>query len=76
MRQETGRINKNNITLVEYADSVHSSNDKFFLISGVVGIHATKEEIIDLHTVLNYYLNMESFTDCTIKIGDQHVAIQ
>jgi len=76
MREETGRIKKNNVTLVEYANPVHFSDDKFFIISGVVGIHATRQELNDLYTVLNYYLNMDSFTECKVKVGDQDVAIQ
>jgi mannitol/fructose-specific phosphotransferase system IIA component len=74
--QETGRINKNKVTLVEYANPVHFSDDRFFIMSGVVGIHASREELNDLYTILNYYLNMDSFTECKIKVGDQDVAIQ
>lgn len=76
MNQETGRITKNNITLVEYANPVHFTDDKFFIVSGVVGIHASRQELVDLYTVLNYYLNIESFTDCEVKVGDKNVAIQ
>ena len=74
--QETGKITKNNISLHEYAEGVHQYEDKFFIKCGIAGIFASKKELEDLYLVLNYYLNMDSFTECTIKVGDQNVAIQ
>jgi hypothetical protein len=73
---ETGRITKNNITLIEYSNGIHVDEDRFFIQSGIAGIFASKQELNDLYSVLNYYLNIESFSECTIKVDGEHVAIQ
>jgi hypothetical protein len=74
--QETGRINKNNITLVEYSDPVHVGDDRYFIQAGVVGMYASRQELVDLYTVLNYYLNIDSFSECKVKVDGEYVAIQ
>lgn len=75
MISESGRITKGYATLIEYAENENSLPDKFFLQSGVVGMYASLQELKDLYTVLNYYLNIESFTDCKIRVGGEDVII-
>ena len=50
--------------------------DKFFIKCGIAGIYASKKELEDLYLVLNYYLNIEKFAECEVRVGDQDVAIQ
>lgn len=75
LRAEAGRIVKDNITLIEYEESIVGFSNNYFLQVGVVGIHFTEKELRNLHTVLNYYVNIEDFANCTIKVGDEDVAI-
>ena len=75
IKQESGRVVLNNITLIEY-DQEQGLNAKYFIQAGVVGINCTEKELKDLYTVLNYYCNIENFTQCNIKIGDENVAIR
>ena len=51
------------------------NEDKFFIKCGVAGIFANRKELEDLYLVLNYYLNIEKFAECQVKVGDQDVAI-
>jgi hypothetical protein len=73
--ETTGRITKNNISISEYAEGIHQYEDKFFIKCGVAGIFANRKELEDLYLVLNYYLNIEKFSECEVKVGDQDVAI-
>lgn len=70
---ETAKITKGNVSLIQYLDE---NPEKHFVQVGVVGLFATKDELLNLHTVLNYYLNIEKFSDCTIKIGEEYVTIR
>lgn len=74
--ENTGSISKGNISIYEYENGVHQREDKFFIKCGVAGIFANKKELQDLFLVLNYYLNIEQFTECEVKVGDKDVAIQ
>jgi hypothetical protein len=73
--ETTGRITKNNISISEYTEGIHQYEDKFFIKCGVAGIFANRKELEDLYLVLNYYLNIEKFSECEVKVGDQDVAI-
>jgi len=75
-REVFGTIKKNEITLIEYADGTYNHYDKIFIQCGIVGLFLNKKDLEDLFTVLNYYINMEKFIDCDIKIGDTNVALQ
>lgn len=75
MKEQIGRIVKNNITLIEYTDSEASLGGRFFIQNGVMGIYANEKELKDLFTVLNYYLNIEELHDCKIRIEGEDVAI-
>jgi hypothetical protein len=75
LRGEAGRIVKDNVTLIEYEESIVGFSNNYFLQVGVVGLHFTEKELKNLYTVLNYYVNIEEFASCTIKVGDQDVAI-
>jgi hypothetical protein len=74
--QNTGKITRNNVSIYEYAEGVHQYQDKFFIKCGIAGIYASKKELEDLYLVLNYYLNIEKFAECEVRVGDQDVAIQ
>ena len=71
-----GTIRKGDVVLVEYGDGTYSHDDNIFVQCGIVGMFLNKKDLADLFTILNYYINMENFTDCKIKIGDKDVAIQ
>lgn len=73
---ETGRIKKNNVTLIEYSNGFHADEDRFFIQSGIAGIFASKEELNDLYLILNYYLNINAFSECEVKVDGEYVAIQ
>lgn len=75
MRHELGRIEKSNITLIEYAEPDGTTSGAHFLQCGVVGLFATKKELKDLYDVLNYYVNIESFSQCKVKIEGEYVSI-
>lgn len=74
MNHQLAKLVKNDITLIEYQDSTHVESDKYFIQSGVVGFFATKKQLQDLHDILNYYLNMENFEQCTIIIDDLNIS--
>jgi hypothetical protein len=74
--EKTGSISKGNISINEYAEGSHQYEDKFFIKCGVAGLFANKQELQDLFLVLNYYLNIDKFAECEVKVGDQNVAIQ
>ena len=75
IKSETGRIEKNKVTLIEYGDTVVDYSSKFFIQLGVVGLHCTQNELEDLYTVLGYYLNIDNYSQCKVKIGGEYVAI-
>lgn len=75
MKNEVGKVIKNNITLVEYEKPVIDHSNKFFIQIGIVGIHCTEKELKDLYSVLNYYMHIEDFSECKIKVGDENVSI-
>lgn len=75
-KSKVGEVSKNNIKLVEYEEGLHTYSDKFFIQSGPIGFWATKNELEDLFTVLNYYLNITSFMECEVNVDGQQVFIQ
>lgn len=75
-KNKVGQISKNAIKLVEYEEGTSSYSDKFFIQSGPIGFWATRNELEDLYTVLNYYLNITSFMDCEVNVDEQQVFIQ
>jgi hypothetical protein len=72
MMHESGRVIKDNVTLIEYDEPL---GNRFFLQSGVVGIFASEEELKSIRDVLNYYYNIEEFAKCKVKIEGEYVAI-
>jgi len=68
-------VQKGNIKLTEYADSVYNYDDKLFLQCTCVGFYLTQKELRDLYTVVGYYLNADEFTEVKVSIGGQDVAI-
>lgn len=67
-KTQIGSIKKNDIKIIEYGDSTHSYADNFFVQSGPIGFWATKKELQDLYDVLNYYLNIEVFSECEVQV--------
>lgn len=74
--ENTGTIRKGNVSIYEYAEGQHVREDKFFIKCGVAGLFVNQKELEDLFLVLNYYLNIDKFAECEVKVGDQNVAIQ
>lgn len=74
--ENTGSITKGSIAIYEYAEGAHQKEDKFFIKCGVAGIFANRKELEDLYLILNYYLNIENFTECEVKVGGEDVTIQ
>lgn len=78
---EVGKVQKNNITITEYGYEETGTLEvqphvyRYFIQSGITGFYATEQELIDLYTVLNYYLNIEDFSECKLKIGGEDVAV-
>lgn len=74
IKNELGRIKKNNVTLIEYESPTASDDDRIFIQVGVIGIFCDKKELKDLYSVLNYFLNIEEITDCEVIIrGEENV---
>jgi len=76
VKKEVGKVIKNNIALVEYEQEEQLIGAKFFVQVGIAGFYCTKKELQDLYAVLNYYCNIEYFSECIIKVEDEHVAIR
>lgn len=69
-KSEIGRIKKGNVTLIEYGEPTASNDDRVFIQVGVAGIFCDKKELKDLLTVVDYFVNMEDFSNCEIIIKD------
>lgn len=76
IKREVGKVLKNNISLIEYENDDSVMGATYFMQVGVVGLYCTKKELQDLYCVLNYYSNIEDFSQCVIKVGDEDVAIR
>lgn len=70
IKNEIGRIKKNNVTLVEYGEGTVSYTDKFYIQVGVIGLYCTDKELNDLYTVLNYYKNIEDISECVMTLKE------
>ena len=70
VKQEIGRLKKGNVTLIEYVEPTASNDDRLFIQVGVVGLFCDKQEIKDLHTVINYFINMEEISNCEVIIRE------
>lgn len=67
-------LEKGNVKLTEYDESTFQNDDKIFIQSGCVGFFLTQNELRDLHSVINYYLNVDDFENIKVKVGGQYVA--
>lgn len=74
MQQQSGQISKANVSLYEFS-SGNTEPENHFIQIGIAGIFASKEELKNLYTILNYYLNIDSFSECTIKVGENYVTL-
>lgn len=75
-KNAVGSITKGNVKLIEYEGGTHSYSDNFFIQSGAVGFWSTKQELNDLFAVLNYYTNMQDFSECEVIVDGHKLAIQ
>lgn len=66
-KNENGRMELNDIGLIEY-ESLIDNEETFFLQSGVVGFNATKQELHDIYSLLNYYFNIDSINSTVISV--------
>jgi len=76
IKNQIGKILKNNVSLIEYDQDDSVAGSKYFIQLGVVGMYCTEKELRDLYSVLNYYCNIEEFSNCIVKVGDDYVAIR
>lgn len=65
---ENGRLVLNKITLIEYIATRESEEESFFLQSGIAGFNATMQELRDMHSLLNYYFDMETIDNIIVSI--------
>lgn len=75
-KNRIGQISKGSVKIVEYDTDNLNYSDKYFIQSGPVGFWATQKELEDLHSILNYYLNMNTFMDCEVIVDGRNVSIQ
>jgi hypothetical protein len=75
IKNEAGRVVLNNINLIEYNEEPIAQG-RFFVQVGIAGIYCSERELKDLYTVLNYYCNIEDFSECNIKVGEENVNIR
>ena len=76
VKKTIGSVKSGSISLTEYDEGPHSYSDVFFIQSGPIGFWSTRKELEDLYTVLNYYLNIEKFTECEVMVDGQQLSIQ
>lgn len=75
IRNEIGRIEKGSVVFVEYGDDNISNSAHYFVQVGIAGINLTEKELKDLYTVLGYYINIDNYAQCRVKIEGEYVAI-
>jgi hypothetical protein len=66
-KKEVGRMLLGDIQLIEY-EHVGESEPSYFVQSGVVGFLATKQELHDIYSLLNYYFNIDSINNTVISV--------
>lgn len=74
-KQESGRIINNNVTLIEYL-SEKDGQETFFVQCGIAGMNANIDELKSLYSVLNYYFNLETLSQCKFRIEDEDVTFE
>lgn len=62
---DINKITKGNISIIEYCNPDSEKIEKVFIQNGILGFFATREEMIDLNLILNYYLNIEEIHSIT-----------
>lgn len=72
---ETASVEKGNIKLTEYSEASLGYDGKYFIQNTCVGFYLSKKELVDLATVVNYYLNADEITEVKVRIGGEHVAL-
>jgi hypothetical protein len=72
---QTASVEKGNIKLTEYSESSVGHDGKYFLQCTCVGFYLTEKDLIDLATVVNYYLNADEITEVQVRVGGEHVAL-
>ena len=71
MKRESIKLRKNKASLTEYADGMLDTNNKFFIQSGIAGFFLNYKDLEDLSAIINYYLNIEQFSECYVEIENQ-----
>jgi len=66
-KKEVGRMLLGDIQLIEY-EHLEPHESSYFLQSGVVGFLATKQELHDIYSLLNYYFNIDSIHNTVISV--------
>lgn len=72
MKRETIKLRRNRVSLTEYQDGGSSlDNNKLFLQSGIAGFFLSRKELEDIYTVVNYYLNIDKYSDCYVELDNE-----
>lgn len=74
LNQIAVRLEKGDIKLVEYSDGNFVYDDKIFIQSGCVGFYASKDELEDIRTVIDYYLNLDKYDEIKVSVGGEYVS--
>jgi hypothetical protein len=56
-------ISLGNFKITEYINKSTQEVEKIYIQNGIVGFYASEEEIKDLCTLLNYYIDIEKIND-------------
>lgn len=75
MKHEQATLEKGNIKLTEFSEPTFTHFDKLFVQIGCCGLYANRQELKDLLTVINYYLNADDITDIKVRIGGDYVTL-
>jgi hypothetical protein len=76
VKNKVGSVTLGNVCLTEYDEGTLGYSDVFFIQSGPIGFWSTRSELESLHTVLNYYLNIDKFTECEVIVDGEQLSIQ
>ena len=53
-------ISLGNIKIIEHVNSTTQEVDKVYIQNGLLGFYVSEDEMKDLLTILNYYINIEA----------------
>ena len=75
MKRTVASLQKGSIKLIEYSEGTIEYSDKLFIQSGCVGFYMTLEELKNLKSIIDYYLNIDEFMDIRLNVDGENVAL-